>query len=137
MIVFEQFVEPVPEVRVAARALALDGGHDLSLHDRAASASSKDWECAKYPLTRIATQFDLSPQAGRSDPPIQIAVRRPDVAFSMAHLPQRRETIAVPPMPSTRAAPVDRSMHRPFTNGPRSFIRTVTLRPVEWEVTVT
>ena len=54
-----------------------------------------------------------------------------------AHLPQSRETIAVPAMPSTRAAPVDRSMHRPFTNGPRSFIRTVTLRPVECEVTVT
>jgi len=53
------------------------------------------------------------------------------------NLSQRRETIAVPPMPSTRAAPVDRSMHRPFTNGPRSFIRTVTLRPVECEVTVT
>jgi hypothetical protein len=51
--------------------------------------------------------------------------------------PQRRETIAVPAMPSTRAAPVDRSMHRPFTNGPRSLIRTVTLRPVECEVTVT
>jgi hypothetical protein len=53
------------------------------------------------------------------------------------HLPQRRETIAVPPMPSTRAAPVDKSMHRPFTNGPRSFIRTVTLRPLECKVTVT
>ncbi len=52
-------------------------------------------------------------------------------------LGQRRETIAVPSMPSTRAAPVDRSMHRPFTNGPRSFIRTVTLRPFECEVTVT
>jgi hypothetical protein len=52
-------------------------------------------------------------------------------------LAQRRENIAIPLMPSTRAAPVDRSMHRPFTNGPRSFIRTVTLRPVEWEVTVT
>jgi hypothetical protein len=57
--------------------------------------------------------------------------------LACAHLPQRRETIAVPLKPSTRAAPVDRSMHRPFTNGPRSFIRTVTLRPVEWEVTVT
>ena len=50
---------------------------------------------------------------------------------------QRRETIAVPSKPSTRAAPLDRSMHRPLTNGPRSFIRTVTLRPVEWDVTVT
>jgi hypothetical protein len=57
--------------------------------------------------------------------------------LACAHLPQSRETIAVPLKPSTRAAPVDRSMHRPFTNGPRSFIRTVTLRPVEWEVTVT
>ena len=28
-------------------------------------------------------------------------------------------------------------MHRPFTNGPRSFIRTLTLRPVECDVTVT
>jgi hypothetical protein len=32
---------------------------------------------------------------------------------------------------------VDKSMQRPFTNGPRSLIRTVTLRPVECEVTVT
>jgi hypothetical protein len=32
---------------------------------------------------------------------------------------------------------LDRSMHRPFTNGPLSFIRTMTLRPVECEVTVT
>src|SRR5262245_21032613 len=48
-----------------------------------------------------------------------------------------RETFAVPAKPSTRAAPVDSSMHRPFTNGPRSLIRTVTLRPLECEVTVT
>jgi hypothetical protein len=47
------------------------------------------------------------------------------------------ETIAVPLMPSTRAAPLDRSMHRPFTKGPRSFIRTVTVRPVDCDVTVT
>jgi hypothetical protein len=52
-------------------------------------------------------------------------------------VPQRRETIAIPATPSARAAPVDKSMQRPFTNGPRSFIRTVTLRPVECEVTVT
>jgi hypothetical protein len=52
-------------------------------------------------------------------------------------LSQSRETIAVPVTPITRAAPVDRSMHRPFTNGPRSLIRTVTLRPFECEVTVT
>jgi hypothetical protein len=52
-------------------------------------------------------------------------------------LAQRSDTIVVPPMPSTRAAPLDRSMHRPLTNGPRSFIRTVTARPVEYEVTVT
>jgi hypothetical protein len=57
--------------------------------------------------------------------------------FARACRDQRRETVVVPPMPSARAAPVDRSMHRPFTNGPRSFIRTVTLRPVECEVTVT
>ena len=33
MIVFEQFVEPVPEVRIADRAFTRNGGHDLSLHD--------------------------------------------------------------------------------------------------------
>lgn len=40
-------------------------------------------------------------------------------------------------MPSARAAPDDRSMQRPLMNGPRSLIRTVTLRPLLWEVTVT
>ena len=68
--------------------------------------------------------------------------RRPAVcstAFAIASpfLRQRRETTAVPSMPSARAAPFDRSMHRPFTNGPRSFMRTVMLRPVECEVTMT
>jgi hypothetical protein len=53
------------------------------------------------------------------------------------HCASARETLAIPANPSTRAAPVDKSMQRPFTNGPRSFIRTVTLRPVECEVTVT
>jgi len=57
--------------------------------------------------------------------------------FGHSIRPQRRETIAAPATPSTRAAPVDKSMQRPFTNGPRSFIRTVTLRPVECEVTMT
>jgi len=33
MIVFEQFVKPVPQVRVADRAFARNGSHDLSLHD--------------------------------------------------------------------------------------------------------
>jgi hypothetical protein len=47
------------------------------------------------------------------------------------------ETVSVPAIPSARAAPVDKSMQRPFTNGPRSLIRTVTLRPLECEVTVT
>ena len=42
-----------------------------------------------------------------------------------------------PAIPSARAAPVDRSMQRPFTKGPRSLTRTVTLRPLECEVTVT
>jgi hypothetical protein len=68
------------------------------------------------------------------------AVRPPACTARLATctlLSQSRETIAVPPMPSARAAPVDRSMHRPFTNGPRSLMRTVTLRPVECEVTVT
>ena len=54
-----------------------------------------------------------------------------------AHRRQRRETIVIPARPSTRAAPLDKSIQRPFTKGPRSFIRTVTLRPVECEVTVT
>ena len=40
-------------------------------------------------------------------------------------------------IPSARAAPVDRSMQRPFTNGPRSLTRTLTLRPLDCEVTVT
>lgn len=52
-------------------------------------------------------------------------------------VPQLRETRSVPPMPSACAAPVDRSIQRPFTKGPRSLIRTVTLRPLFWDVTVT
>jgi hypothetical protein len=44
---------------------------------------------------------------------------------------------SVPAMPSACAAPVDRSIQRPFTNGPRSLIRTVTLRPLLCDVTVT
>lgn len=56
---------------------------------------------------------------------------------AQAVIPQCSDTRPIPLIPITRAAPLDRSMHRPFTNGPRSFIRTVTLRPVEYEVTVT
>jgi hypothetical protein len=62
------------------------------------------------------------------------------VAVPLAIVAHRRSAegaIAVPAMPSTRAAPLDKSMQRPFTKGPRSFIRTVTPRPVECEVTVT
>lgn len=46
-------------------------------------------------------------------------------------------TRATPPMPIARAAPVLRSMQRPFTNGPRSLIRTVTDRPLARLVTRT
>jgi hypothetical protein len=67
---------------------------------------------------------------------VPLAICRLMALLLGCYLLQRRETIAVPAIPSTRAAPVDKSMQRPFTNGPRSFIRTVTLRPVECEVTV-
>jgi hypothetical protein len=40
-------------------------------------------------------------------------------------------TRAVPPIPIAFAAARDRSMQRPRTNGPRSVIRTVTLRPLQ------
>lgn len=50
---------------------------------------------------------------------------------------QRRETFSRSAIPNARAAPVDRSMQRPFTNGPRSLTRTVTLRPLDCEVIVT
>jgi hypothetical protein len=83
----------------------------------------------RHPLRAISWPVGLQRRDGIS------ALRR--CSPPVLNLSQRRETIAVPPMPSTRAAPVDRSMHRPFTNGPRSFIRTVTLRPVKCEVTVT
>jgi hypothetical protein len=45
--------------------------------------------------------------------------------------------MAVPVIPITLAAPVDKSIQRPFTKGPRSLIRTVTLRPLVRDVTVT
>ena len=41
--------------------------------------------------------------------------------------PQLSDTFSRPAIPSARAAPVDKSMQRPFTKGPRSLIRTVTL----------
>ena len=37
--------------------------------------------------------------------------------------------------PSCLAAPRDKSRKRPFTNGPRSLMRTTTLRPLFWLVT--
>ena len=50
---------------------------------------------------------------------------------------QLSDTFSRPAIPSARAALVDKSMQRPFTKGPRSLIRTVTLRPLFWDVTVT
>lgn len=46
-------------------------------------------------------------------------------------------TFAVPPIPIASAAARDRSMHLPRTNGPRSLIRTTTLRLLRRLVTVT
>jgi hypothetical protein len=66
-----------------------------------------------------------------TEPEIAAATRTKRMASSRP-IRGRQRTI-----PITRAAPMDESMQRPFTNGPRSFIRTVTLRPVDREVTAT
>ena len=45
------------------------------------------------------------------------------------HLMTSMRTLAEAPIPMARAAPLLRSIERPFTNGPRSLIRTITDRP--------
>lgn len=50
---------------------------------------------------------------------------------------RRRLTRPTPEIPTARAAGRDRSITRPPMNGPRSVMRTVTDRPVNWFVTRT
>src|SRR5262245_21516045 len=53
------------------------------------------------------------------------------------HLITSRWTWPVPPIPIARAAPLLRSIAAPFTNGPRSLMRTITDRPLRALVTRT
>jgi hypothetical protein len=117
----------------------LGAGMRFNAYPSNCEASEKTaWRTAYFLLGTLCPQTSRAPtrRMGRQCAPemsmncLGVALHQIRGPNETSHLRTSIRTLPVLPIPMARAAPLLRSIERPFTNGPRSLIRTITDRPV-------